>query len=215
VPMRYKVGAEQLQQVPSLAHRPDGVFRVARTAPVGPTHAVCAVTARSWPHGGPGGASALLARPQTGKCDVTHARPYAFRISAQTDWPERHRRTMESMNDAEAAARAIIDILATGDLDAVSSAVAEDYIDHQGLGDVEIRGLHGFRRVVGAVHTSSDVRVTIEDIVAAEDKAALRLRWHGINRAGRTVTRETLDLLRFADGRLIEHWGAELFRHER
>ena len=42
--MRYKVGAEGLQQVPSLAHRPDWVFRVARTAPVGPTHAVCAVT---------------------------------------------------------------------------------------------------------------------------------------------------------------------------
>ena len=41
--MRYKIGAEQLQQVPSLAHRPDGTFRVARTAPVGPTHAVCAV----------------------------------------------------------------------------------------------------------------------------------------------------------------------------
>ena len=39
--MRYMVGAEQLQQVPSLAHRLDGVFRVARTAPVGPTHAVC------------------------------------------------------------------------------------------------------------------------------------------------------------------------------
>jgi hypothetical protein len=45
--MRYKVGAEQLQQVPSLAHRPDGVFRVARTAPVGPTHAVCAATGAS------------------------------------------------------------------------------------------------------------------------------------------------------------------------
>jgi ketosteroid isomerase-like protein len=121
---------------------------------------------------------------------------------------------MESMNDAEAAARAVIDILATGDLDAVSSLVAEDYIDHQGLGDAEIRGLRGFRRVVAAVQESSDVRVTIEDIVAAEDKAALRLGWHGINRAGRTVTLETLDLLRFADGRLIEHWGAELFRRE-
>jgi hypothetical protein len=121
---------------------------------------------------------------------------------------------METTNDAEAAARVIIDILATGDLDTVSSAVAEEYIDHQGLGDVEIRGQHGFRRIVEAVHTSSDVRVTIEDIVAAEDKAALRLGWHGINRAGRTVTRETLELLRFADGRLIEHWGAELFRRE-
>jgi len=42
--MRYKIGAEQLQQLPSLAHRPDGVFRMARTAPVGPTHAVCATT---------------------------------------------------------------------------------------------------------------------------------------------------------------------------
>jgi len=42
--MRYKVGAEQLERVPSLAHRPDGVFRVARTAPVGPTHAVDSAT---------------------------------------------------------------------------------------------------------------------------------------------------------------------------
>jgi hypothetical protein len=36
--------AEQLEQVPSLAHRPDGVFRAARTAPVGPAHAVDAAT---------------------------------------------------------------------------------------------------------------------------------------------------------------------------
>jgi hypothetical protein len=43
VPMRYKIGAEQLQQVPSLVHPPDTAFRVARTAPVSPTRAVCAV----------------------------------------------------------------------------------------------------------------------------------------------------------------------------
>ena len=42
--MRYKVGAEQLEQVPSLAHLPDGVFRAPRTIPVGPTHAVDAAT---------------------------------------------------------------------------------------------------------------------------------------------------------------------------
>ena len=42
--MRYKVGAEQLQQVPPLVHRPDTVFQAARTAPVGPTHAVSAAT---------------------------------------------------------------------------------------------------------------------------------------------------------------------------
>jgi hypothetical protein len=42
--MRYKIGAEQLEQVPSLAHRPDGTFRSTRTAPVGPTHAVDTAT---------------------------------------------------------------------------------------------------------------------------------------------------------------------------
>jgi len=43
-PARDKVGAERLQQVPSLGHRPDGVVRSAPPAPVGPTHAVAAAT---------------------------------------------------------------------------------------------------------------------------------------------------------------------------
>jgi hypothetical protein len=38
--MRYKVGAEQLQQVPTLVHRPYTAFRASRTAPADPTHAV-------------------------------------------------------------------------------------------------------------------------------------------------------------------------------
>jgi hypothetical protein len=40
LPMRYKVGAEQLQQVPTLLHRPGTAFRAGRVAPAGPTHAV-------------------------------------------------------------------------------------------------------------------------------------------------------------------------------
>jgi len=43
--VRYKVGAEQVEQVPSLAHRPDGVFRAARTAPVGPVDAATGAVA--------------------------------------------------------------------------------------------------------------------------------------------------------------------------
>jgi hypothetical protein len=42
--MRYKIGAEQLKQVPSLAHRPDGGFRSATPTPVGSTRAVDATT---------------------------------------------------------------------------------------------------------------------------------------------------------------------------
>jgi hypothetical protein len=42
--MRYKVGAEQLGQIRSMAQRSDGIFKSARTVPVGPTHAVGAAT---------------------------------------------------------------------------------------------------------------------------------------------------------------------------
>jgi hypothetical protein len=42
--MRYKVGAEQLEHVPSLTQRPDGIFSSTRIVPVGPTHAVDAAT---------------------------------------------------------------------------------------------------------------------------------------------------------------------------
>jgi predicted ester cyclase len=123
-------------------------------------------------------------------------------------------RNIASVTDAEAATRTIVDNFARGDLDAISSAVAEEYVDHQGLGDIETRGPSGFRQVVEAVRRDADVRVTIQDIVAAKDKAAVRLRWRGVNPSGRTVTRETLDLLRFVEGRLVEHWGAQLFRRE-
>jgi hypothetical protein len=42
--VRYKLGAEQLEQVPPMVRRPGGIFRSDRTAPVGPTHAVDAAT---------------------------------------------------------------------------------------------------------------------------------------------------------------------------
>ena len=45
--MRDKVGAEQLQQVPSLDNHVQWVFRSARTALVGPTHAALPRLARS------------------------------------------------------------------------------------------------------------------------------------------------------------------------
>src|SRR5215213_1399900 len=56
LPTRYKVGAKQLQQVPTLIHRPDTAFSAGRVAPAGPTHAVstrtgetaCGIKAEGW-----------------------------------------------------------------------------------------------------------------------------------------------------------------------
>jgi hypothetical protein len=118
------------------------------------------------------------------------------------------------VTEAKALTRKIVEIFDIGAFDLIPSVIAPEYVDHQGLGEQEIRGPDGFREVVEAVHRDDGVHVTVEDLVADEEKAAVRLRWHGVNQAGVVVTRETLDMLRFANGRLVEHWGSQLFRHE-
>ena len=42
--MRYRLDAERLKRMPPMTWHPGGVFRSARSAPVGPTHAVDVAT---------------------------------------------------------------------------------------------------------------------------------------------------------------------------
>jgi hypothetical protein len=118
------------------------------------------------------------------------------------------------VTEAEALTRKIVEIFDIGAFDLIPSVIAPEYVDHQGLGEQEIRGPDGFRAVVEAVRRDEGVHVTVEDLVADEERAAVRLRWYAVNQAGVVVTRETLDMLRFANGRLVEHWGSQLFRQE-
>jgi predicted SnoaL-like aldol condensation-catalyzing enzyme len=116
------------------------------------------------------------------------------------------------MDDARGVMSKLVEMFATGDLDDVDSVVATNYLDHQGLGDTEIRGPDGFRRLVTAVHDrrNASVRVSIEDLIAEEDRAAARLRWLHTGADGYAVERETIDIIRCLDGQAVEHWGAEV-----
>jgi hypothetical protein len=118
------------------------------------------------------------------------------------------------VTEAEALTRKIVEIFEVGAFDLIPSVIASEYVDHQGLGEKEIRGPDGFREVVEAVRLYEGVHVTVEDLVADEERAAVRLRWYGVNRGGVVVTRETLDMLRFANGHLVEHWASQLFQLE-
>ena len=118
------------------------------------------------------------------------------------------------MSESGATARDIlsrmVQMFATGDVRAVAEIVSEAYIDHQGLDGAEILGPAGFARVVGAARRLRDLEVRVEDLFANEDRAVARLSWHGIAADGRIVERETIDIIRVADGRAVEHWGSRL-----
>jgi hypothetical protein len=112
---------------------------------------------------------------------------------------------------AETVMRTIVEIFSTGDLDAVSSVVAPGYVDHQGLGDGEITGPDGFKRVVEAARNDlADLRAIVQDFFVEAHGVAARLRWQGVGPSGDTITRETIDVLRVEAGRAVEHWGAQL-----
>jgi predicted ester cyclase len=54
-----------------------------------------------------------------------------------------------------------------------------------------------------------NLQVTIEDLIAEADHVAVRLQWHSTDANGKKIDRETIDILRFVNGIVVEHWGAE------
>jgi len=106
---------------------------------------------------------------------------------------------------------AMIAMFDSGDTAAVGDVVSESYVDHQGLGRVEVRGVSGFRSVVAAARGAfSELRAEPVELIAERDCAVARIRWHGIHADGKVVERETIDMVRVANGLAVEHWGAQL-----
>jgi predicted SnoaL-like aldol condensation-catalyzing enzyme len=107
--------------------------------------------------------------------------------------------------------RAMVEMFSTGDVSAVDDVVAVDYIDHQGLGGNEMRGVAGFVRVVGVAREAySELSVEVVDLEADGDRAEGRLEWKGVRHDGSIVERVTIETVRVVDGRAVEHWGRRL-----
>ncbi len=104
-----------------------------------------------------------------------------------------------------------------GDLAIIAEALADDYLDHQ-AGPGAPRGPEAFAGFVIAFRaTLPDVEVTVEDLVAEEDRVALRVTWRGtqlgplgnVPATGKAVEFVGYHLYRFADGKVVEHWGLQ------
>jgi predicted SnoaL-like aldol condensation-catalyzing enzyme len=103
----------------------------------------------------------------------------------------------------------MVAMFASGDPSGATAVVAEEYIDHQGLGTRAVRGVEGFTRVVRANFAAYEqLEIFIEDLFGDEDRAVARIRWRGRQHCGEVVQRETIDIVRVVQGRAVEHWGA-------
>ena len=100
-----------------------------------------------------------------------------------------------------------------GSLEVCDELVAEDMVEHQ-------RGLRsgpdGAKDTIHTLHTwFSDFELRIEDVAATEDTVWIRCTGSGVNTGsvfghpptGRRMSIPVFDVLRWRDGRLVEHWG--------
>ena len=112
-----------------------------------------------------------------------------------------------------ATRRSIREGFSEGRLQVCDELVAEDMVEHQ-------RGLRsgpdGAKDTIHTLHTwFSDFELQIEDVAATEDTVWIRCTGSGMNTGsvfghpptGRRMSIPVFDVLRWRDGRLVEHWG--------
>jgi predicted ester cyclase len=100
-----------------------------------------------------------------------------------------------------------------GDESVLEAYIATDVIEHQ-RGNQP--GLEGAKGVARALHRwMSDFSLTVEDIAVSGDVVWTRNRARGVNTGsvmgfgptGGPVETDVIDIGRFEDGKLVEHWG--------
>jgi predicted SnoaL-like aldol condensation-catalyzing enzyme len=107
----------------------------------------------------------------------------------------------------------MLEMFATGDLDAAPETVADDYRDH--ASSAHIRGVDGFREAV-RVTRGSFVALDVwpEALMTEGDQVTATLHWQGVLPTGVTIDRETMEIIRVAEGLAVEHWGREVWSRE-
>ena len=127
---------------------------------------------------------------------------------------------MSEQDDNKALLQGVYDeLFSGGKIEVIDELVAEDMVEHE-----EFPGLtpdrEGVKQFVRLLRDDfSDIRFTPEDMIAEGDRVVARIRITGTHRGefagiaatNKTVDLQAIDILRFQDGKAVEHWGRHGF----
>jgi steroid delta-isomerase-like uncharacterized protein len=107
-------------------------------------------------------------------------------------------------------------IVKNKDLSIIEDYVAENSIDHTPFLPNQPQGPEGTRQVYSKVFEAfPDLQVNVEDQIAEGDKVVNRItmtgthkgEFMGIPPTGKKGTAKLIDIVRIADGKVVERWG--------
>lgn len=120
--------------------------------------------------------------------------------------------------DNKATLRRFMDeVFQKGNVSAVDELVADEFVDHSPMPGTAA-GKAGIKDVSHAYRGAfPDLQITIDDIIAEGDMVAMRISGTGTHQGalmgiaptGRKVNMTEQHFVRFAHGRIVEHWGVE------
>ncbi len=112
-----------------------------------------------------------------------------------------------------ATRRLIAEGFSGGNLAICDELISPESVEHQrGLKP----GIEGAKDTIRTLHSGfSDFELTIVDLIASDDTVWIRNRATGLNTGsvfgrpatGRPFEITVIDVIRFADGKIVEHWG--------
>lgn len=118
-----------------------------------------------------------------------------------------------SGENMERLERLLLEGFGEGDMSVLDEVVAEELIEHQqGMP----QGREGLKNVIRTLRRSfPDLSYTVVQMVADEDKVWGHFRSRGTNEGsfmgqsptGKTMEIDVIDIARFEDGKIVEHWG--------
>ena len=121
---------------------------------------------------------------------------------------------MQTETNTTVASRWYEEVFNAGNLALIDELFAPDFIDHDPSNPLP--GLEGVRQLVSMYRGAfPDLRLTIEDEITEGDRVVTRFTGHGTHKGslmgipptGKRVTITAIDILRFENGRIAEHWG--------
>jgi predicted ester cyclase len=119
------------------------------------------------------------------------------------------------MTPAERAARAVLDVFESGDLERIRDLVTDDFVDHGAPPGLVPPGPDGYIAVLRFLVDVLQIRYEVHDVVADSDRVAIRATAHGVHTSGhlgvpptgKPYAMPTMHLYRAEGDRLAEHWG--------
>lgn len=107
------------------------------------------------------------------------------------------------------------DVVNQKNIDAFDDHIAEDFIEHEDTAPLP-PNRDGVRQMFGSLLESfPDLKVTVDDIASEDDKVWARSTWQGTHKGafqgiaatGKPVSFSVIDIIRYSEGKAVEHWG--------